>query len=129
MEGMQQSVAQISSPVPWCCPNTELCQRGLGAADLADQAALGRPDIGPGGGSAEQTCCGSRHREPEDHPAGLRPAVRRRALRWSPVEDYERGPDLDREPHRSGLRGADSDGESAAGRRGELYPDWEASAG
>lgn len=129
MEGMQQIVVQISSPVSWYCANTELCQRGLGAADLAEQAAMGGPDIGPGGGGAEQTCCGSRQREPEDHPAGLRPAVRHSALRWSPVEDYERGSDLDREPHRSGLRGADSDGESSAGRRGGLYPDREAYAG
>lgn len=129
MEGMQQTVGQIRSPVPWCCTNTKLCQRGLGAANLADQADLGGPDIGPGGGGAEQTCCGSQQREPEAHPAGLRPAVCRSALRWSPVEGYERGPDLDREPHRSGLRGADSDGESAAGRRGGLYADREASAG
>lgn len=84
---------------------------------------------GPGGGGAEPTRRGGQHREPEDQPAGLRPAVRRRALRWPAVEGHQRGPDPDREPHRGGVRGADPDGEGAAGGRGGLHTDRKASAG
>lgn len=94
VEDMQRVVPQ--TPVPRCCPNTELRERGLGSPDLVVEGAMaGTDDPGPGGGGAEPTCCRSQHREPEDQPAGLRPTVRRGALRWPPVEGHQRRPDPD----------------------------------
>lgn len=127
---MQHVVVQTASPVPRCCPNTELCERGPGAADLPVQAAVAGADAAVlGGGGAEPTRRRGERRQPADQPAGLRAAVRRGPLRRPSVEGHRRRPDPDREPHRGGVRGADPDGEGAAGRRGGLHPDRQASAG
>ena len=130
MEDKQPVVNQTPYPAPGCLPTTQLREWGTGAPDVAVQAAVASADEpGPGGGGPGATRRGGEHREPADPPTGLRPALRRGALRRASVEGHRRGLDPDREPHRGGVRGPDPHGEGTAGRGRGLHPGRQAPAG